>query len=89
MLGVGAVPGALALADSIEKVRPGHLFGYLIRGTAAELAQNDTMRRQAYRDFLQHYQAEERANRPEYREHDPAIEEFKKKAESEAQNSGV
>ena len=81
MLGVGGVPAALALADSIEAAQPGHLFGYLIRGSAADLAHDDTMRRRAYGDFLQHYQAEERANRPEYREHEPAIDEFRKKAE--------
>jgi hypothetical protein len=84
LLQVGGVPGALALADSIEAAQPGHLFGYLIRGAAADLAQNATMRRQAYRDFLQHFPAEEKANRPEYREHRPAIQEFREKAEAEA-----
>jgi hypothetical protein len=87
MLGVGEVPAALALADSIEQAQPGHLLGFLIRGNAADLAQNDTMRRRAYRDFLQHYQAEERAGRPEYREHEPAIAEFRKKAEAEDSKS--
>jgi len=86
LLQVGGVPGALALADSIESAQPGHLFGYLIRGTAADLAQNDAMRRQAYRDFLQHFAAEEKANRSEYREHQPAIEEFKRKAEAETKS---
>jgi hypothetical protein len=82
MLQVGRVPGAIALADSIEKAQPGHLFAYLIRGAAADLAQNGTMRRKAYHDFLQHYPAEERANRPEYREHRPAIDAFREKAEA-------
>jgi len=84
LLQVRSVPAALALADTIEAAQPGHLFGYLIRGTAADLAQNDAMRRQAYRDFLQHLPAEEKADRPEYREHEPAIEEFRKKAEAGA-----
>jgi hypothetical protein len=75
------VPPALALADTIEATQPGHLFGYLIRGSAADLAQNDTMRRQAYRDFLAHLPAEEKADRPEYREHQPAIDAFRKQAE--------
>jgi len=86
LLQVGGVPGALALADSIEAAQPGHLFGYLIRGAAADLAQNDTMRRQAYRDFLQHFPAEEKANRPEYREHRPAVDEFRQKAEAETKS---
>ncbi len=81
LLQAGGVPAALALADTIEAAQPGHLFGYLIRGTAADLAQNDTMRRQAYRDFLAHLGAEEKANRPEYREHQPAIDAFRKQAE--------
>jgi hypothetical protein len=83
LLQVRGVPAALALADSIEAAQPGHLFGYMIRGSAAELAQNDAIRRQAYRDFLQHAEAEEKASRPEYREHQPAIDEFRKKAEAE------
>lgn len=81
LLQTGGVPAALALADTIEATQPGHLFGYLIRGSAADLAQNDTMRRQAYRDFLAHVAAEEKANRPEYREHQPAIDAFRKQAE--------
>lgn len=81
LLQTGNVQPALALADTIEATHPGHLFGYLIRGRAAELAQNDTMRRQAYRDFLAHLAAEEKANRPEYREHQPAIDAFRKEAE--------
>ena len=81
LLQTGGVPAALALADTIEATQPGHLFGYLIRGSAADLAQNDTMRRQAYRDFLAHVAAEEKADRPEYREHQPAIDAFRKQAE--------
>ncbi len=81
LLQTSQVPPALALADTIEATQPGHLFGYLIRGSAADLAQNDTMRRQAYRDFLAHVAAEEKADRPEYREHQPAIDAFRKQAE--------
>ncbi len=81
LLQVGAVPEALAVADTIEATQPGHLFGFLIRGSAADLAQSDTMRRQAYRDFLAHLGTEEKANRPEYREHQPAIDAFRQEAE--------
>ncbi|HEY8105581.1 MAG TPA: zinc ribbon domain-containing protein [Gemmatimonadales bacterium] len=82
MLQMDNVQPALALADTIETAQPGHLFGYLVRGAAADRAQNDTMRRQAYRDFLTHYDAEQRAGRPEYREHQAAIDEFRKQAET-------
>lgn len=80
LLQVDSVQAALALADTIETIQPGHLFGYLVRGAAADRAQNDTLRRQAYRDFLAHYDAEQRANRAEYAEHRAAIDAFRKQA---------
>ncbi len=82
LLQVDNVQPALALADTIETAQPGHLFGYLVRGAAADRAQNDTMRRQAYRDFLAHYDAERRVGRLEYREHQAAIDAFRKQAET-------
>jgi hypothetical protein len=79
---VGDLPGALALADTILAGSPGHLFGYVIRGTVAEF-QHDTARLiQAERDFRGHFPTESAAGRPEYREHQPVIEEFKQKAET-------
>ena len=61
---------------------PGHLFGYIVRGTAAGFQGDTALARRADRDFLSHYDAERRANRIEYREHEPAIEDFKQQAES-------
>jgi hypothetical protein len=79
---VGDMAGALALADTILAQNPGHLFGYLIRGTVAGL-QNDTPRRQqAERDFRAHFAAESAAGRQEYQEHQPVIDEFKQSADS-------
>jgi hypothetical protein len=79
---VGDFPGALALADTILADSPGHLFGYVIRGTVAEF-QHDTARLvQAERDFRAHFAAESAAGRLEYREHQPVIEEFKQRAET-------
>jgi hypothetical protein len=78
----GDLAGAVALADTIQAESPGHLFGFLIRGTAAE-AQGDTAARaRAERDFLAHYEAEMKVNRPEYLEHRPALDEFKHQADS-------
>jgi hypothetical protein len=74
--------GALALADTILARTPGHLFGYVVRGTVARFQNDSAAARSASRDFLAHYAAEQRANRIEYREHEPALEEFKQKAES-------
>ncbi len=80
-LGVGDVAGALALADTILARNPGHLFGYLVRGGAARIQRDAAASRRAGRDFLSHYDSEQRAGRTEYREHQPAIEEFKRQAE--------
>jgi len=80
-LQVGDAAGALALADTILARNPGHLFGYIVRGTAARIQRDDDDARRAGRDFLSHYDAEQRSDRTEYREHRPAIEEFKQQAE--------
>ena len=75
-LGVGDLAPALALADTILRESPGHLFGYLIRGTVARFQNNPTAQTRAEHDFLSHYQAEMAAKRVEYLEHQPALEEF-------------
>jgi hypothetical protein len=79
-LQVGDAAGAAALADTILAQSPGHLFGYLIRGTAARLTNDTAARAQAEHDFLAHYNAEMAAARIEYREHGPVVEEFKNEA---------
>jgi hypothetical protein len=78
---VGNFPAARALADTIIKQSPGHLFGYLIRATAARLQNDLATLAQAQRDFLSHYQAEMGSKRVEYLEHQPGVEEFKREAE--------
>ena len=55
---------------------PGHLFGYIIRGTVARWQKNDKALAQAYAGFLQHYDAERKANRPEYADHKMSIDDF-------------
>jgi hypothetical protein len=80
-LQVGDFGPALALADSILTESPGHLFGYLVRGTVARLQNNPAAQAQAERDFLAHYAQETAAKRVEYLEHQPALDEFKREAE--------
>jgi hypothetical protein len=80
-LQVGDPAGASALADTILTQSPGHLFGYLIRGTAARLTNDTAAYARAGRDFLAHYNSEMAAGRVEYREHAPLIEEFKLEAD--------
>lgn len=78
---VGDFAGARALADTILTQSPGHLFGYLVRGTAAQLQNDRPALAQAQRDFLAHYDAAMRAKKVEYLEHKPAIDEFRNEAE--------
>ncbi len=78
----GDAAGANALADTILAVVPTHLFGYMLRGEAAEVQHDSAALARADRDFLAHYDAEMRANRVEYVEHQPALEEFKRDAEA-------
>ncbi|MFL5401207.1 MAG: hypothetical protein ACJ8BF_00125 [Gemmatimonadales bacterium] len=80
-LGVGDFAPAYALADTILRESPGHLFGYLIRGTGAGFQGDAAARARAEREFLSHYHSEMAANRAEYLEHKPVIEEFKVEAE--------
>jgi hypothetical protein len=78
---VGDFPAARALADTIVKESPGHLFGYIIRGTAARFQNDPATLARARKDFLSHYDAEMGLKRVEYLEHQPVIDEFKREAE--------
>jgi hypothetical protein len=78
----GDVTGPTALADTILAGQPGHLFGYIIRGTVARWRKDDRALSRAYLGFLQHYEAEMKADRPEYAEHKVSIDEFHKQAEA-------
>ncbi len=77
----GDLPGAHALADTLLEQSPDNLLGYLVRGTAAGLANDPGARSQAQREFLRRFDREMAAGRPEYRDHAPAIQEFKTHAE--------
>jgi hypothetical protein len=81
-LAVGDFPGALALADTILAQAPGHLFGYLIRGEAADRQNKVEALNRSYRDFLAHYDAELRSGRKEYAEHKPVLDDFRIRAEA-------
>ena len=79
-LHTGDVDGARAQGDSILKAQPGHLFGYVVKGTIARFQKDDKALARTYADFLAHYDAEQAAKRPEYSEHPRALEEFLKAA---------
>lgn len=76
----GDVAGPTALADTILASQPGHLLGYVIRGTVARWRRDDAGLARAYADFLAHYDAELAAGRPEYAEHRPALDQFHRQA---------
>jgi hypothetical protein len=80
-LQVGDAAGAAALADTILMRDPGHLFGYLVRGAVGDFRGDTASVRRAAREFLSHYDAEQRSGRIEYREHEPALADFKQNAE--------
>jgi hypothetical protein len=76
----GDVAGPTALADTILTAQPGHLFGYIIRGTVARWKRDDPALRRAYAGFLEHYDAELAAARPEYADHQTSVDEFHRQA---------
>jgi hypothetical protein len=76
----GDVAGPTALADTILAQQPGHLFGYIIRGTVARWEKDDAALGRAYAGFLDHYDAEIKAARPEYTDHKASVDEFHRQA---------
>jgi hypothetical protein len=76
----GDAEGALALADTILTQNPGHLFGYVVRGTVARWQKDSTALKAAYSGFLAHYESELKAGRAEYGEHTRALDEFRQAA---------
>jgi hypothetical protein len=76
----GDIAGPSALADTILAQQPGHLFGYIIRGTVARWQQDAAALDRAYAGFLEHYGAEMKAARPEYADHRVSVEEFHRQA---------
>ena len=77
----GDADAARALGDTIVARDPTHLFGYMALGTSARWRRDEPALARAYQSFLEHYEAEMKANRPEYAEHEASVEEFRKAAE--------
>jgi hypothetical protein len=76
----GQVDAARALADTILQQNPGHLFGYVVRGTVARFRKDEKGLNQAYADFLSHYPTEMKGSRPEYEEHQTSLNDFRRAA---------
>jgi hypothetical protein len=76
----GGPEKAVAHADTIHADIPTHLFGFVIRGTAAKLENDAAALAQAYADYMQHYDAEMNVGRQEYGEHPAILESFRQEA---------
>lgn len=77
---LGDYEGMLAMADSLQAVVPGHLLANTMRKAAAEADGDSSAVQEAYRSFLQHYNAEITATRREYMLHQRSIEAFLEEA---------
>jgi hypothetical protein len=77
----GDAKAALAQADSIRRLVPTHLFGFMLRARAYETQSNAARANQAYRDFLKNEGAERGRQRPEYAEHAQNLDSFHAQAE--------
>ena len=71
---------ALLLADTIQQTAPHHLFAYMIRGSAGQLAGDESMVRNALRDFLSAWDTEIASGKPEYQDHRIMLDQFRKRA---------
>lgn len=80
LLHTGQVPAAAAEGDSILKLAPGHLFGYMIQGTVARWEKDEAGLKKAQQGFLARYDAEMQAKRHEYSEHERAVSDFRSAA---------
>ena len=76
----GEVNGTRALADTILARDPGHLFGYVVRGTVARFRKDEKELNRAYAGFLKRYDQEIKLARPEYSEHRTSLNDFRKAA---------
>ncbi len=72
----GHVEGARAQLDSLKQFAPNHLLGTMLQSTLAQVEQDESSMRQAYRDFLDHYEAEIATAGTGYADHRPAIDAF-------------
>ena len=80
-LHTGGVPEASAVADTLLLKDPGHLFGYMLKGSIARFSKDDKGLAAARKGFLDSYDAEMKKNRPEYGEHQRAVDDFKTAAQ--------
>ena len=74
---IGDAIAASALADTILTANPKHLLGLVIQGNLAMLRDDRTGLAGARRAFLAAYDAEEKAGRSEYQDHQQILDRFR------------
>jgi hypothetical protein len=78
----GETEQALAQADSLEAMVPGHLLALVLRGQAARASGDSAALAGLYREFLTSYDGEIAVPRPEYEMHRNSIDSFLSQARS-------
>lgn len=73
-LHVGDSTAAQAQADSLMKLQPDHLFGYVIDAAVARWNKNASEQEKAHREFRNRYDREMKSGKPEYAEHKAMLE---------------
>lgn len=79
-LQLGGAEAALVLADSILAADPAHLFGFLIRGTVAEISGDPRALQAAQAAFLGAWPSESARQRAEYLDHQAVLDQFRQAA---------
>ena len=75
-IAMGNLDGTLVQADSLELAIPGHLYASILRQRVHETRGDSSGVDLAYSRFLEYYQREIDAGRPEYNEHTRMIDTF-------------
>jgi hypothetical protein len=73
----------------MEASAPGHLLGAVLRQRAAQALGDGATSRQAYRDFLEHYEREIATDKPEYDAHRTILDGFRAEAQRATGRSGA
>lgn len=77
---VGDLPGAQAQADTLIKLEPDHLFGYVIDAGVARFQNDEPRKKKAYEAIVARYEKETKSGKPEYAEHQAMLEQLLKSA---------
>jgi hypothetical protein len=80
----GDPEGAAALADTIRTATPTHLFGFVIHATLARQRGDQARLQSEQAGFLEHYEAELAAQRPEYAQHQFILDQVRDQARAGA-----